>query len=154
MGTPSSNSSQSGQPIHSQTDFLEFEGDINPEYSIPNNAKILILSRHQSFLTHGLHKFPAKFFPELPRYLIRRYSREGHQVLDPMCGSGTVPLEAMLAKRNAIGIDIDPMARLITKTKTTLIEESVLRDAQERVIQAIGERKHTHNYTHEVGYNS
>jgi DNA modification methylase len=135
------------QPIHSQRDLLEFEGDIDPEFTIPNNAKILILSRHQSFLTHGLHKFPAKFFPELPRYLIRRYSKEGQQVLDPMCGSGTVPLEAMLAKRNAIGIDIDPMARLITKTKTTLIDDNVLRDAQERVIQAIGEKKGIRNYT-------
>ncbi|UCH03843.1 MAG: hypothetical protein JSW05_09645 [Candidatus Thorarchaeota archaeon] len=147
MGTPSSNTSQLDQPIRSQRDFLEFEGDIDPSLSIPNNAKILILSRHQSFLTHGFHKFPAKFFPELPRYLIRRYSKEEQQVLDPMCGSGTVPLEAMLARRNAIGIDIDPMARLITMTKTTLIEESALRDAQKRVINAIGERRRTRNYT-------
>ncbi|MHA2601624.1 MAG: TRM11 family SAM-dependent methyltransferase [Candidatus Thorarchaeota archaeon SMTZ1-83] len=141
MGTPSINSSDSDRPIDSQMDFIEFEGDIDPEISIPNNSKILILSRDQSFLTHGLHKFPAKFFPELPRYLIRRYSREGQLVLDPMCGSGTVPLEAMLSNRNAVGIDIDPMARLITKTKTTPIDDNVLRKAQERVIRAIGERR-------------
>jgi DNA modification methylase len=138
------------RPNYNRREIIEFEGDIDPGLSIPDNARILIISRHQSFLTHGLHKFPAKFFPELPRYLIGRYSEAGQQVLDPMCGSGTVPLEAMLLKRNAIGIDIDPMAQLITRTKTTPIEESVLRDAQERVIRAIGRRRRIHNHTPQI----
>ncbi|MFX1264129.1 MAG: DNA methyltransferase [Promethearchaeota archaeon] len=129
------------------TELLEFEGDIDPDFNIPHQAEILIISNDQSYLTHGIHKFPAKFFPELPRYLIRKYSREGQHVLDPMCGSGTVPLEAILSNRNAVGIDVDPMARLITKTKTTVIDDKILRNAQERVIQAIGERKATRDYT-------
>jgi DNA modification methylase len=108
------------------SDLIEFEGDIDPSFNIPNQGKILIISNDQSYLTHGIHKFPAKFFPELPRYLIRKYSQTGNIVLDPMCGSGTVVLESMLNNRIGIGIDIDPMARLITKVKTTPIDPDSL----------------------------
>lgn len=125
----------------SDEELLEIHGDIDPDTSIPNHAKILIISRDQSYLTHGIHKFPAKFFPELPRYLIRRYSERNHQVLDPMCGSGTVVLEAMLSGRNAVGIDIDPMARLITKVKTTPIEEFLLESACEKLMEAIKKKE-------------
>ena len=108
------------------TKLLEFVGDIDPHFDVPNNGEILIISNDQSYLTHGIHKFPAKFFPELPRYLIRKYS-EAHQiVLDPMCGSGTVVLESMLNDRVSVGIDIDPIARLITKVKTTPINPNLL----------------------------
>ncbi|MFW9919567.1 MAG: DNA methyltransferase [Candidatus Thorarchaeota archaeon] len=111
----------------------EFLGDISPDTTIPDKARILIISRDQSYLTHGIHKFPAKFFPELPRYLIQKYSAKRKVILDPMCGSGTVVLESLLAQRQAIGIDIDPMANLITRTKTTPIEQSLLK----RVRQAL-----------------
>ncbi|MBY8997579.1 MAG: hypothetical protein KGD60_07595 [Candidatus Thorarchaeota archaeon] len=108
------------------SDLIEVDGDLDPSFDIPNQGKILIISRDQSYLTHGVHKFPAKFFPELPRYLIRKYSKTGEFVLDPMCGSGTVVLEAMLNDRIGIGIDIDPIARLITKVKTTIIDPETL----------------------------
>ena len=108
------------------SDIIEFEGDIDPSFDIPHGGKILIVSNDQSYLTHGIHKFPAKFFPELPRYLIRKYSKTGDLVLDPMCGSGTVVLETMLNNRIGLGIDIDPIARLITKVKTMPINPKVL----------------------------
>jgi DNA modification methylase len=108
---------------------LEIHGDINPSAEIPDGADVLIHSRDQSYLTHGIHKFPAKFFPELPRYLIRKYSKPRSAVLDPMCGSGTVVLEAMLNNREAIGVDIDPIARLITKVKTTPLDAQHLKSA-------------------------
>jgi tRNA G10 N-methylase Trm11 len=101
---------------------LEFDGDIPPESTIPDLAQILIISKDQSYLTHGIHKFPAKFFPELPRYLIKRYSQNGERVLDPMCGSGTVVLESLLAGRVAIGVDVDPMANLITRVKSNPLD--------------------------------
>lgn len=121
----------------------EFYGDIAPSITIPDNARILIISRDQSFLTHGIHKFPAKFFPELPRYLIRRYSDKGQTVLDPMCGSGTVVLESLLAQRMAVGIDIDPMAHLITKVKTTPIKVTDLQGVQECLRDSISNYEHS-----------
>ncbi len=104
----------------------EFVGSISPEITISDRSHILIVSKDQSYLTHGIHKFPAKFFPELPRYLVQKYSAKGNIVLDPMCGSGTVLLESLLLQRKAVGIDIDPMARLISRVKITPISSSQL----------------------------
>jgi len=108
---------------------LDIVGDIAPDTEIADGSSILIVSKDQSYLTHGIHRFPAKFFPELPRYLIRRLSVEGDVILDPMCGSGTVILEAALNNRTAVGIDIDAIAKLITKVKTTPIDPDILQDA-------------------------
>ncbi|MFW9890430.1 MAG: DNA methyltransferase, partial [Candidatus Thorarchaeota archaeon] len=119
---------------------FEINGDIDPAFSVPDKARILIISQDQTFLTHGIHKFPAKFFPELPRYLLKRYSKPRQVVLDPMCGSGTVILEAMLANRIGVGVDIDPMARLITRVKTTPIDQSVLDSAAYDLLSLIRER--------------
>ncbi len=125
----------------------EFIGDIPPERTIPNLAQILVISKDQSYLTHGIHKFPAKFFPELPRYLIKRYSRKGEVVLDPMCGSGTVVLESMLAERIAIGVDIDPMAQLITCVKTSPIENEELQMYSKLLIDWIEETMSDSTYS-------
>ncbi len=111
---------------NTMSDTIEIEGDLDTNFDIPDGGNILIISNDQSYLTHGIHKFPAKFFPELPRYLIQKYSEKGDYVLDPMCGSGTTLLEAMLNDRIGIGIDIDPIARLISKVKTTPIDSKSL----------------------------
>jgi DNA modification methylase len=133
-------------PIGDATKLLEFEGDIDSTVDIPDQGEILIISNDQSYLTHGIHKFPAKFFPELPRYLIRKYSQIGDTVLDPMCGSGTVVLESMLNNRIGIGIDIDPIARLITKVKTTPIDPGKLMRAAREILDRINTLDNTSSY--------
>jgi len=65
------------------------DGEIPINIPVKNEDRFLFISYDQSVLTHGLHKYPAKFFPELPRWLIKRYSNEYDTVLDPFCGSGT-----------------------------------------------------------------
>jgi DNA modification methylase len=75
-------------------------------------------------LTHGLHPYPAKFIPHIPRELIREFSSPGDTVLDPMCGSGTTLVEAALAGRNAIGVDLNPVAALISSAKTAILKPS------------------------------
>lgn len=130
--------------------ILKYSGDIEASIEIPNGADILIYSKDQSYLTHGIHKFPAKFFPELPRYLIDHYSKKGETVLDPMCGSGTVVLEAYLRSRAAIGIDIDPMARLITKVKTTPIDVSVLDDVRDWLLGRLIQSQSDSRYCPEI----
>src|SRR5579862_4896561 len=52
--------------------------------------------------THLIHFYPAKLLGAIPQILLRALSKPGDVVLDPFCGSGTVPLEAMLANRHAI----------------------------------------------------
>jgi DNA modification methylase len=75
-----------------------------------------------SYLTHGLHPYPAKYIPQIPHSLIDELSSCGETVVDIFCGSGTTLVEANLLGRNAIGIDANPLACLISEAKTTRFE--------------------------------
>ena len=109
------------------------EGNIPPDVSIADGEKFLFISRDQRAYTHGLHKYPAKFFPELPRFLIERYTKVGDTVLDPFMGSGTANLEASILARNSIGVDVDPFSRFIAKVKTTPLPIKPLHRAYEAI---------------------
>jgi len=77
-----------------------------------------------TYLTHGLHPYPAKFIPQIPNALIQELSSVGDTVADIFCGSGTTLVEALTLKRNTVGIDANPLACLISRAKTTTISES------------------------------
>ena len=74
--------------------------------------------------THGFHKYPAKFIPQIPRWAINKYlkNKTDKLILEPFCGSGTTLVESTLSGNYSIGIDIDPLSVLISKVKTTKID--------------------------------
>jgi DNA modification methylase len=80
-----------------------------------------------SYLTHGLHEYPARMIPQIARRLIVRYTKEKDMILDPFCGSGTTLVEARLANRNAIGNDINPFACLLAKVKSSPLDFEKMR---------------------------
>jgi len=85
------------------------------------------LSFHQQdsgYSSHNFHSFPAKFPPQLPRKFILGLTDRGDVVFDPMTGSGTTIVEAFLAGRRGIGTDIDPLALLVSKVKSTSLDAS------------------------------
>lgn len=47
----------------------------------------------------------------IPYRLICMYSQEGYTVLDPFLGLGTTSMAAMVAGRNSIGVEIDPLLK-------------------------------------------
>ena len=59
------------------------------------------------YLTHNIFAYPAKFIPQVVRYAINTYTKEGNWIVDPFAGSGTVGLEAYLCKRNAFLLDLN-----------------------------------------------
>lgn len=71
--------------------------------------------------THCYHIYPAMMIPQIARTLIEEYGpRNRCKVLfDPYCGSGTSLVEASLKGINSIGTDLNPLARFLTKVKTT-----------------------------------
>lgn len=69
---------------------------------------------------HAIHPYPAKFIPQIPRQLIELFHpRDSSVVLDPFCGSGTTLVETIDLGLDAWGIDLNPLACLITRVKTT-----------------------------------
>lgn len=80
-----------------------------------------------SYLTHSYHRYPAKFIPQLASRVIKENSHAGDLVCDPFMGSGTTLVEAIVNGRRAYGTDINPVAVLIARAKTSPIDPSLLR---------------------------
>jgi DNA modification methylase len=71
---------------------------------------------------HGFHTYPARMHPLTAARLVQGLTREGATVLDPFCGSGTVLVEAMIAGRRAVGVDLNPIAVRLARLKTTRLD--------------------------------
>lgn len=84
-----------------------------------------------TYLTHGIHPYPAKYIPQLPNLIIREHTNERNTVFDPFCGSGTTLLEATLLGRKSIGVDSNCVAALISGAKSTALTEGELDIAEE-----------------------
>ena len=80
-----------------------------------------------------LHPYPARFIDALPRQLISIIGcPENTIVFDPFCGSGTTLIEAQRAGIQSVGVDLNPIACLISRVKTTPLEDGFL-DVAKRV---------------------
>lgn len=117
--------------------LVRVDGTIPIDLPIENGQRFLFISYDQSRFTHGIHKYPAKFFPELPRWLIQKYSHPGDFVLDPFMGSATTNVECILNGRNSAGIDVDPFARFLAKVKTTPLNTTELTETNQVLLEQI-----------------
>src|SRR5947209_3165485 len=64
-----------------------------------------------------LDRYPAKMVSKLADELVMRYASSGTSVLDPFCGSGAILLAAQKRGIPTTGIDINPVAHLLTRVK-------------------------------------
>ncbi|MGB9827610.1 MAG: DNA methyltransferase [Thermosphaera sp.] len=71
-----------------------------------------------TYATHALYMYPAKFIPQVIRYVINNYSEPGDWLFDPFAGYGTVAIEASLTGRNAILWDLNPITEVMVKAST------------------------------------
>ena len=84
------------------------------ELSFPN-TRTLRQSSHRIF-----NRYPARSISLVPRSIIRSTkmnNRRKLSVLDPFMGSGTTAVETVIAGHDAFGVEIDPLARLITEVR-------------------------------------
>lgn len=77
--------------------------------------------------THSYHRYPAKFIPQLVEKLIDEYiTKKNAYINDPFYGSGTTIVTAISRGFKASGTDINKIAYLMTKVKSTPIEPEYL----------------------------
>ncbi len=87
-----------------------------------------------NYASHHFHAFAARFPPQLPRMFILDLTAPGDVVLDPMMGSGTAVVEALLEGRRGVGLDLDPLALRLCQVKTMPLQIDSLRKAAQKVV--------------------
>jgi DNA modification methylase len=108
--------------IENTPDFWDFKNENTKEYS------------------HGYHSYPAMMIPQVARHLMRfilNTQPNINSVFDPFMGSGTTLVEGILHRLNTCGTDLNPLARLIGKVKTTPILPTYLLEVSDNLVNSI-----------------
>jgi SAM-dependent methyltransferase len=88
--------------------------------------------KDSKYVTHGLHSYKGKFYPQLAKALINISGvAPGSTILDPFCGSGTTLLEAYLNGFRSYGCDLNPLATKLAGSKVGILEvdPAIVREA-------------------------
>ncbi len=80
-----------------------------------------------------MHKYWARKPHNVVSEYIKHYTKEGDIVLDPFCGSGPTPIEAIKLGRNAIGTDLNPISIFITEMTAIPADISKIKSAFEEI---------------------
>lgn len=70
-------------------------------------------------LTHGLYRYPARFSPDFVAAAMDEFTKPGEWILDPFLGGATSAVEALANGRAIAGFDVNPLAVLLARAKTT-----------------------------------
>ncbi|MCX6795911.1 MAG: DNA methyltransferase [Candidatus Falkowbacteria bacterium] len=109
---------------------------IDPSWSFSEKTR-----KETAYITHSYHRYPAKFIPQIVSRLIEKYTKKGDLIVDPFGGCGTTLVESKVMGRSSIGVDINPVAVLITKAKTTPLNPEKI----EKEFIALKNRLETYN---------
>lgn len=92
---------------------------------------------------HNWYRFVLAFPPHLVRSYLDRFDTEpGDTFLDPFCGTGTSLVEAKMHGLSVIGLDVNPVACLAARVKTSCdqIDPSLFLETLEAVLRHADER--------------
>lgn len=67
---------------------------------------------------HALCPYFAMFPESFVETWLERLTKRDDVILDPFCGRGTTPFQALLMGRRAVACDVNPVAYCVTKAKT------------------------------------
>nr|WP_320161403.1 hypothetical protein [uncultured Methanoregula sp.] len=106
------------------------------EYVVKNLHEKRLISDKTA---HGIYPYSGRIFPYIPLFLLslKALCPPKGKILDPFAGSGTILLESLINpiyKRNALGIEINPIGRLISKVKTTPLNNDIILQIKEQII--------------------
>ena len=104
--------------------------------NIPENREWAFESvRSTEQWTHGYHRYPAKFLPDVVRKIIEEYAKGSNLIADLFAGCGTTLVEAKVHGISSVGVDINPVAQLITKVKTTPLAPDALQQSYTALVK-------------------
>src|SRR6266446_6429385 len=69
-----------------------------------------------------IHPYPAMIADGLATELAEKFTDASVRVVDPFCGTGRTLLAAAQKGATAVGVDVNPLACLITKAKAARIK--------------------------------
>lgn len=100
----------------------------NLPINIIDGATYIIAQQNPNTFSHMFFKYPCRFIPEIPRWGMRKYLNDNGDanVFDPFSGSGTTLLEGLIGNYHSFGTEIDEIARLLIKVKTTKLSQEEL----------------------------
>ncbi len=126
-------------PINKKADtkrMLDLEGFSEDEWTFK-------VANTKEFTHLIFHEYPARMIPQVARKLIKLYyphyndpSRK-KPMLDPFGGSGTCCVEAMLRNIDSIAFDLNPLAHIVQKVKTTPIDPAILHRHLESILRVV-----------------
>jgi DNA modification methylase len=87
-----------------------------PATYVPERTTVWSFPDRGEWATHA-GNYRGNWSPYIPRNLILRYTKPGDTVLDQMVGSGTTLVECRLLGRNAIGVDVNRDALMVTRDR-------------------------------------
>src|SRR3989339_408109 len=73
---------------------------IDPSWSFSDKTR-----KDTAYITHGYHRYPAKFIPQVVSRLVERYTKLGDLVVDPFGGCGTTLVESKIIPINPAKIE-------------------------------------------------
>lgn len=83
----------------------------------PPHRRLPFSKRNWGGQLHSLCSYQGKLKPAIAHFLVAWFTQPGSRVLDPLCGVGTIPLEARRLGRVGIGNDLSPLAVSVTRAK-------------------------------------
>lgn len=88
--------------------------------------------RERAPAIEAIHPYPAKFIGDIPRALLGALPLPPRTlVFDPFCGCGTTLLEAQRRGVPSVGVDLNPIACLIARVKTSPAPDGLLVTARD-----------------------
>ncbi|MBL0717920.1 MAG: DNA adenine methylase [Alphaproteobacteria bacterium] len=105
--------------------FNDFNLDKWKELEDIETNSLWIIDRRDNTGKHN-GSYHGNFIPQIPRQMIKRFTKQDDIVLDAFMGSGTTAYECEILKRNFIGIDIkkEMVDFVKTKLKVSKVNES------------------------------
>ncbi len=109
-----------------------------------NRIKLSVWDMQKDIDYKDDNNYLGKVYPQIPERLIKLYSEKGETILDCFCGSGTTNVEAKKLGRNSIGIDQNPYAISITKSRLEGVvpsntRHSIFQGDNRKILHSLGE---------------